>query len=197
MFVCGLDIATTSGWSIYGAGPIRAGKFTAKGSSDGAVFRSFRTWLRAFLVAEGVTDVAFEEPLRSDLTKTTVINPGQDEAFGRRAFKTKTPITNMSTLRRLYGLAAIVLEVCAELSIPVEEVNQRAWRSVFIGSVSPPKGTKDRTGWWKEQALAQARRLGLTITSKDAADAVGVGFYLHQKLTGSALPGDLFHHAAE
>lgn len=193
MIIAGLDVATTSGWAIYGAGTIRAGKFHAKGKTDGEIYRSFRTWLMSFLIAERVEFIAMEEPLRSDLTKTTVMNPGQDEAFGRKSFKTKTPITNMSTLRRLYGLTAIVHEVAYGLRVEVEEVNQRVWRSAFLGPVSPPKGTSDRTGWWKDQALAQARRLGVDITSKDAADAVGVGWAEYQRITGAAMPGDLFH----
>lgn len=193
MILAGLDCATTSGWSIFGAGPIRAGKFRPNGKTDGEIFHGFRVWLRAFLVAEGVTHLAFEEPLRSDLTKTTVVNPGQHEVFGRKAMTTKTPITNMSTLRRLYGLAAIILEVAESLGIEVEEVNQRTWRSAFLGPVSPPKTCHDRTGWWKDQALARARSLGIDIKSKDAADAVGVGFAAYSKLTaGIAMPGDLF-----
>ena len=197
MVIIGLDVATTTGWSVYAGGKIRAGRFRATGASDGAVFSSFRAWLLAFLVAEEATHIAMEEPLRSDLTKTTVVNPGQHEVFGRKATTTKTPITNVATLRRLYGLAAIVEEVASGLGISLEEVNQRTWRSSFIGSVSPPKGCKDRTGWWKDQSLAKARAMGLEIKSKDAADAVGVGFVLHQKLTGAAAPGDLFSQAAE
>jgi hypothetical protein len=37
-----------------------------------------------------------------------------------------------------------------------------------------------------------ARTYVPALKSKDAADAVGVGFFLYRKLTGGAKPGDLF-----
>lgn len=197
MIIVGLDVATTTGWSRFAGPAIAAGKFKAAGATDGAVFRSFEDQIRALLIEAECTHLAMEEPLRSDLTKTTVVNPGQHEVFGRKAMTTKTPITNVSTLRRLYGLAAIVQKVASDLRIPLTEVNQRSWRSAFLGPVSPPKGCGDRTGWWKDQSLAKARLMGLGIKSKDAADAVGVGFYLHQQLTGAVGSDDLFARAAE
>lgn len=192
MRLAGLDLATTSGWAVFDNGsPLTAGKFKSVGTTDGQVFSAFRLWLRGFLIAERIEHVAIEEPLRSDLSRTEINFDGG--VFGARTHKTKVPITNMSTLRRLYGLAAHAHAVCHDLGIPVEEINQRTWRSAFLGSVAPPKGTGDRTAWWKDQALQQCKRLGLDLKSKDAADAVGVCFALAGRLKQErVLTGDLF-----
>lgn len=192
MIIVGLDVAATTGFSVFDGSSIRAGEFKAKGDTDGAIFRSFEDQLRGMLIDARCTHLAMEEPLRSDLTKTTVVGVGQSNAFGGMPMKAKTPITTVSTMRRLYGLAAIVQKIAHDLAIPMDEVNQKSWRSCFLGPVSPPKGCKDRTGWWKDQSLAKARSMGLDIKSKDAADAVGVGYYLHLKLNGSAFGDDLF-----
>lgn len=195
MRIAGLDCATTTGFAVIDGQSIHAGKFTAKGDSDGAIFGSFRLWLRGFLIAERIDHVAIEEPLRSDLTKTEVRFDGPNLGWGAQSRKIRKPITNMSTLRRLYGLAAIVNEVAHSLDIEVEEVNQVTWRKAFLGPVAPPKSCPDRTRWWKDQAQMQCRRIGLDLKSKDACDAVGVCFWLAGHLKQERLlagTGDLF-----
>ena len=81
--------------------------------------------------------------------------------------------TMFRTLLRLYGLRAIALQSAQGMSIPVLEVNQGTWRKKFTGN---GRATKDDT-------LALVReKYDEGVKSFDAAEAVGVAFYLKTKL---------------
>ena len=81
--------------------------------------------------------------------------------------------TMFRTLLRLYGLRAIALQSAQGMSIPVLEVNQGTWRKKFTGN---GRASKDDT-------LALVReRYDDSVKSFDAAEAVGVAFYLKTKL---------------
>lgn len=179
MIVCGLDQALRkSGAGVLDADRfVHAEAFTAKGETHAECFHSFRGWWRAFLVAHGVEQAAIEEPLRSDMSRPeTVFVKGQ-------SIKKRVPITNMQTLLGLYGVRAHAIEVCVALNIPVVEVNNQDWRQVIHGRRQAPKGTKDSSAWWKQQALDRCKQLGWAVPSKDAAEGALIAEWLRISLS--------------
>jgi Holliday junction resolvasome RuvABC endonuclease subunit len=84
------------------------------------------------------------------------------------------------TFLRLYGLRAIAMQSAHGLGIPVIEVNQMRWRKAFMGR---PRASKDET-------LAYAQTLVPGLKSKDAAEALGVAFYLKRALREQKEMGD-------
>lgn len=198
--LCGIDSALRkSGAAILdGSRFVHAEAFAAKGDSHGEIFHAYRQWLRAFLVGNGVEYVALEEPLRSDLTRTVVDTESQGEAFTRRAPKKKVPITNMQTLLGLYGVRAHTVELCHALNIEIIEVNNQDWRQVIHGRRQAPKGTKDSSAWWKQQAMQRCQQLGWAVPSKDAGEAALIAEWLriHLRLGTLSRPGELFAQAS-
>lgn len=198
--IAGLDTGTTSGVGILsGDRLMHAEAFRPKGDGDPAIFNGFRTWWRAILVAHEVTEVAIEEPLRTDLSKTETQQAG--DAFGGRVVKVKKPIGTMRTFLRLYGIRAHAIEVCAALSIPCREVNVQNWRDKIHGTRRAPKGTPNATAWWKGKALERCQLLGWPVKSKDAAEGALIAEYLRitlkeERLGISVRPDDLFAGAA-
>lgn len=170
--LAGLDLATTSGIAIMsGDKLLHAEAFRPKGKTDAEIFHGFRAHLRALFGSYLVEACAVEEPLRSDLRRK--------EKDG-----TSVPISNMKTFLRLYGLRAHAIEICASMNIPCVEINQSTWRKAFLRN---GRGDKD-------MALAQCKLLKFPVESKDAAEAVGVCWWLagHLNIGNGALPGDLF-----
>lgn len=179
MILCGLDQALRkSGAAVLdGDRFVHAEAFTAKGDTHGEAFHAFRCWFRPFLVAHGVQRVAVEEPLRSDMSRMeTAIVKGN-------VVKSRVPITNMTTLLGLYGVRAHAIEVCVALNIPVCEVNNQDWRDTIYQRRKAPKGTKDASAWWKQQALDRCKQLGWPVTSKDAAEAALIAEWLRISLS--------------
>lgn len=199
MIVAGLDAATTSGLAIMeGDKLLHWEAHRPKGREDFEIFHGFRIWLRSTLVAFGVEHLAMEEPLPTNLERTEIVF-SQVDVFSSKARKIKRPMSSMATYRRLYGLAAHAREICHAVNIPVVEVNQREWRQAFLGVRSAPKGTSDSTAWLKDRAVQQCQRIGFTVPKKDAAEAVGIAFWLqgHLKIEGAGVrPGDLFARTA-
>lgn len=199
MILAGLDSALRkSGAAVLdGDRFVHAEAFTAKGDDHGAIFHSFRNWWRPFLVAHEVERVAIEQPLRSDLTRTNVEFDDSD-VFGRSVKKTKVPMTNMQTLLGLYGVRAHALEVCAAINVRAVEVNNQEWRDVIHGQRRAPRGTRNSSDWWKQQALQRCRQLGWSVPSKDAAEAALIAEWLRISMSpiGAAKHGDLFKGAA-
>lgn len=171
---------------------VLAEAFHARATGQGAAFREFRNWWAAFLDRHEPGFVAIEEPLRSDMMRTSVAYRPND-AFGQSVIKTKVPLTNMQTLLGLYGVRAIAIEVCEEMKVEYVEVNNTTWRGMIHGT-KPPKGTKDTSGWWKERALARCRQLGWAVPSKDAAEAACIAEWLRISMSpaGRARNADLF-----
>lgn len=167
----GLDVATHTGWAIKTRAGVTAGTWKPPhGVDEARVFFEFQNWLHSFMGEHEVFQVAMEEPLRSDLTRT-------EKSFGKwgEAEKIfKKPITNVTTLRRLYGMVGAVKAVCHARQVPLVEVNQAAWRSHWLGVTRAPRGTKDGSKWLKDQSVARATRVGIAVDSDNAADAVGV-----------------------
>lgn len=181
MILAGLDCATTSGLALMAGGKIvRAEAFKATGENDAEVFTSFRRWLRAVLRDNGVTNLAIEQPLVTDIR-------APDKRAGAAPGDTHNPVT-FKTYLRLYGLRAHAIQIADALEIAWIECHQSSWRKSFTGN---GRATKDDT-------LALARQIVPGLKSKDAAEAIGIVWHLAGVLKQDALarPGDLFAGAA-
>lgn len=177
MVLAGLDVATTTGICILdGDRLILAGAFHWEGKSSGEIFRHCRKIVYRLIEKYEITQVAAEQPLRTDIEIT-----GKENEDGTPGEKTRPP---MKTFQRIYGLNAICEEVCAAHSIPHRYVNQGTWRKAFTGN---GRATKD-------DSLAYARLVDKTISSYDAAEAMGVAWWLRGELNPryAAPRGDLF-----
>lgn len=171
MRLAGLDVATRTGFAcMEGDKLIHAEAFRPRGKSNPEIFHGFREWLRPMLIAHEVEHVAIEEPLRSDLRR-------------RNEDGTDTAITQMATYLRLYGLYGHAIEICYALNIDCIAVNQSAWRKAFLGN-----GRAD-----KSMAISQCKQLGFGTLPADAAEAIGVAWWLsgHLRLTRLMRPGEL------
>ncbi|MGY3482279.1 hypothetical protein ACVW1C_000162 [Bradyrhizobium sp. USDA 4011] len=177
MKILGLDIATTTGIALLdGDRYVFARAFHWEGKNSGQVFRHFRKTLYQIIKDNAVKYVAAEEPLRTDIElkgKPTEENPEPES--------TRPP---MKTFLRIYGLCAIAQETCAAHDVPFIYVNQGTWRKAFTGS---GRATKDTS-------LGFAQLIDKTITSYDAAESLGVAWWLRGHLDPrfAAPRGDLF-----
>lgn len=172
MIIAGLDVASKTGLSIMqGDKLLHAEAYRPPGKSNGTINAGFRLWLLAQFAAFGVEYAAAEEPLITNLKD-----------------KTGKPIVTMATYRRIYGLFGVLEELCATKNIPLEIVHQATWRKAFLRN---GRGDKD-------MALAQCQLLRWPVTSKDAAEACGVAFWLgsHLRINRGNLPGKLFSENA-
>jgi hypothetical protein len=177
MVIAGLDIATTTGICILdGERLVWAHAFKWEGSCSGAIFRHFRSTFYKHIEKYNITQVAAEEPLRTDIELKGPLNDD-----GTEGEKTRPP---MKTFQRIYGLNAICEEVCEARGVKHRYVNQGTWRKAFTGNGRASK----------ETSLAYARLVDPTITSLDAAEAMGVAWWLRGELNPRyAVPrGDLF-----
>lgn len=185
MRICGLDIATTTGWAIADGDQYQTGKWHPGNTErEAQVFSRFRGWLRTQLLVNDVEFVGIEAPLNSDLERTEV------DEFGR---KSKRKITSHKTLFRLYGLGAIAQEVCESLSIPFEAIHQGTWRKSFIGKKASGED-------WKKAARRVCAAMGIDARSDDAAEAAGIAFHVQTQLRVAgrlqASAGPLFQEAS-
>jgi hypothetical protein len=177
--IAGFDIATTTGAAVLdGSKVITAIAYRSQGADDAAVFNSFRYWFRDFILDHDVTEIAIEQPLRSDFKVP-------DRRPGAAPGAEYTPAT-FKTFLRLYGLRAHALEVCKSLGVPATEVNMMSWRKSFTGDA---RATKDTT-------LRIAQRLVPGLTSLDAGEAVGIAWWLNGDINMRAAiarkPTDMF-----
>lgn len=199
MKIVGLDQALRhSGAAVLdGNRFVVAEAFHAKGESQGKAFHQFRDWWSAFLDRHRPDWVAIEEPLRSDMTRTSVAYRPND-AFGKTVVKTKQPLTNMQTLLGLYGVRAHAIEICEASRIEYVEVNNQEWRGLIHGVRTAPRGTRNPSEWWKEQAMTRCRQLGWSVPSKDCAEAALIAEWMRIRLSpaGRARSGDLFEQEA-
>jgi Holliday junction resolvasome RuvABC endonuclease subunit len=162
----GLDIATTTGAAMLdGERYLWARELRLEDRTSGLVFRNLRESLHRIVEEYGVEHVAVEQPLRTDVeVQSSQVDPGT-------GLPTKTRPA-MKTFMRIYGLCAVAEEVCASQGVPFIYVNQMTWRKAFTGN---PRATK-------EQSLAQARLIDKTIRSLDAAESLGVCWWLRGHL---------------
>lgn len=177
MIAAGFDIATTTGCAILdGTRVLHAEAFRAAGKTDPEIFSHWRPWFRNMLLAHDVQEVAIEQPLPTDIE---VQDKRPNAAVGAK----RNPIT-MKTYLRLYGLRAHAVEICETLNIGCREVHQGSWRKAFTGNGKASK----------EQSLLIARQLYPGLKSKDAAEAIGICWWLNGELNHRA--SDLFAKAS-
>ena len=180
--LAGLDISSSAtGWAVMDrTGRVEAcGTFKPRGDYP-ARLHAFMGWLHAFLTQHQIRALAAEEPLRSDISKREVrFDRG---LFGETTQITRRPITQMTTLRALYGFSAAAQAISYGCGVPFREVNNGDWRQAFIGTRRAPKNVADGREWLKAAAFAQAQRIGARPDSNDAGDAVGVAFWLYGQI---------------
>jgi hypothetical protein len=181
MRVLALDLARKTGWAlgtVHDAVP-ESGSITItnEGASMGKLFSSWRLYLRDFLsLHPDIRVVVFESPL-----------PPMHKAGD----------TNISTIRRLMGLAAVTEELLYTYNaqdrrnapytpIDIREARVSDVRSYFIGS------NRHKRDEAKELTKKQCRLLGWKPVDDNAADALALWDYQRAIL----MKQDLFRRGA-
>lgn len=143
-----LDLATNLGWTC---GPIPDPKFSfgshrlpSTGEDIGAFIYEYDTWLNNKIKSAEVYYVVFESPILHGLT-------------------------NIATLRKLYGLASHTEFVCAKMQIKCREANQSKVKA-FMGV----RGKGDAV---KRAMVASVATYGYQVDNHDIADAIGVRLF--------------------
>lgn len=144
-----LDLATTTGWAVgpIGGKPVYGShRIASPGASSPEVFSSFIAWLVDQLKVHAPRVVAYEAPLAPSIVK------------GK---------TNVNTVRRLMGLAAITEGVSYRMGIfTVLEATVQDVRGHFIGRRNLPGDEGKRA------VIARCRQLGYEPKDDNAADAL-------------------------
>lgn len=189
MNIGGLDIASTTGACALKGKAFTTQTFKTAGKKRfldrdddkaldsvrmGQAGRSFEDFLTAWLIENEIGHVAIEAPLNTNFErKKAVVNT--DAVFaGKSITYEKVGGASLSTFFKIHMLEGIACTVCSRLNIPTVFVNQATWRKAFLGNGRP----KDA----KHEAKAMCDRLGIECSSLDAAEAVGICFWLDQAL---------------
>ena len=173
--LAGLDPSTKPGLAIIQDGKVvhAAGyAIGGKGWPRGRVNKSYRDWLRASLLAHGVDAIAVEMPIPMGNI------PGNADTHSQASY-----------------FWECAQEVTFSLNIELVGVAIQSWRSFFLGTSVAPKAPKPpehilatrqkewqsawRRKWWKQKAIDTCAKHGIIVKSDDAAEAIGIGFYLH------------------
>jgi hypothetical protein len=207
MVLGGLDIATTTGLAVCDGELITASSFRPRAkrpfdlkagevdyNHEGKLLVEFKDYLRGWLINNQIEAVAIEQPMRSNKTfmKATVNkNAG---FFGQAISYEEKGGTQYNIIFRLYTLVGAACEVCSRLNVNVKVVNNTTWRKSFLGDMRPPRGHSNPSQWWKEQAKRQCERLKVDVPNTDAADSVGIVWWLRGELNPrlSGVADDLF-----
>ena len=180
--IAGLDVATRSGIAVFDGGKlIHASSHRPAGKESAEILHGFRVWLRPLLLSHGVEAVAIEKPIppsgfgrkKRVVVKDRGLWGGQDTEI----VADESP-TNFETILRLHELFGHADEIAFSLNIDRYHVAVSTWRAAFGINQRPGPDVKDVSRWRKQLAIAQCQRLGWAITAPDAADAVGVAFWL-------------------
>lgn len=175
MRICGLDVATKTGWCLATGNTYQTGLFDAgkvgkrKASSDAERNANFRQWLWTHLQANQVHMVAIERRAVSNMKKKV-----KDPLTGKMITKEVTNDNAAATLGYLNNCAQ---EVCFSLNIPFEIVAVNTWRKDFLGGQKPAEGED-----WKAVAKRVCEMMKIEARSKDAAEAAGIAFWLQTQL---------------
>lgn len=152
--ILALDIATQSGWAF---GPPDATprngsiRFAREGASQAAVWAGCYSWLIDFVaVNPEIKLVVFEAPM----------NPGHMQGK-----------TNITTLRTLIGLAAIVEAALYGKGFDIREARVSDVRAFFLGT------TRIKSAEAKAATFARCVQLGFKPVSLDASDALALWCY--------------------
>ena len=185
MILGGLDIATVTGAAVlredgkYETQTFRANVKKSilddtKGINakrEGEIIRKFQDFITVWLIENRIDEIAIEQPIATNTTRRKrVINTGSDFA-GQAIQYQEVPGTSQAAIFRIFSLEGAALAICNRLNIPARFISQGEWGKAFTGS-GAPSGRKDR-------AVAECKRLGIEISSVDAAEAVGVVYALN------------------
>lgn len=201
MILGGLDIATVTGAAVMKDGVITAEtikipaakkKFLDRDEKDppldavdlGRSFEHFRGALRVWLIENRIEYLAIEEPIRTDFQRTKTTIDTDSQWAGKAVRKEKVMGTPLKTVFKLHGLESIACMLAAEMNIPVIFFNQATWRKSFLGNGRPPDA--------KKEARKMCDRMGIKVTSLDAAESCGVVFHLSVYLNPMSRAGTLF-----
>lgn len=142
-----LDLATRTGWAsappdVPTTGDVRHGVklFPSTGDDVGAFLDAYDTWINDMLTVEKTGLVVFEAPILSS---------------GKM---------NVSTSRKLMGLAGHTELVCRRRGIPCREVNISTVKKELAGTGHADKGLM----------ISAARAEGFDVVDDNAADACGI-----------------------
>jgi hypothetical protein len=172
MIICGLDLATRSGYAFRDSNKHRSsilcGTFSVK-DYDWEEKYAIAANLFYRLIKEHRPDfVAIERPehgVRQFKKKGKVDLTGKEETIST---------INPAALQ-LTGIAGACIAICQIRGIPYGTIAATSWRPVYFNKgVKPPEG-KD----WKDLAIEAAQREGIALPStkaeqRDAAEAIGV-----------------------
>lgn len=162
--------------------PLRLGKGMGNagvGIEYGRPFHTFRTTLRGIIVSTRASVVGFEAPLPVRMNRK-----GEDgHHHGGDAGFTLT----QSTIRVLYGLPAIIEELCHELRVRCVEANVMTVKKHLTGTGHASK----------EQVRAAVKTyLGMSVSDHNAADSAALWAFLKSTYSkGYFPPGSLLGRA--
>lgn len=144
-----LDIASTTGWAFGAPGETpQHGTFTCPSTGDnlGRFAYSYAQWLTAKLRELQPKEIVFEAPILPSAT-------------------------NITTLKKLYGLCVVTELVALSEGVPCTEITAGQWRKSFLGMHYPKGGTRDDL---KRAVIAACRHMGWEPNNTDDADALGI-----------------------
>jgi len=210
MNLLGLDIATTTGWATWNGsdvscGIIKPGERRPKDLDRGAVDPTYEgrlaveffNALKQIVIMRKIDRIGIEKPLVSNITnKKAVINASASWA-GKAITYEDVGGTNFGTMFRAYSLQSQALALATFYDIPVYWASQGSWRKLFIGQGRAPVGTKNGSKWLKDAAKMRCKGMGIEVTSNDAAEAVGVLWWLRHHLDQNVDQGPLFRQESD
>lgn len=179
MIVCGLDLATRSGYAFRDSAKHRStivcGTFSVDKNDAGEKLE----WEAKYGVAANLfyrlvkthnpDFVAIERP-EHGVRQFTKKDSRKDLTGEDRTISTINPAA-----LQLTGIAGAVIGVCQLMGIPYGTIAATAWRPVYYGKGIKPAEGKD----WKDLAIEMCRKENIDLPNtkaeqRDAAEAVGV-----------------------
>lgn len=184
----GLDLATTSGLTAIKQGIYTTTTFRANvkkksildnekaldASREGEIGRKFEDFLIVWLIDNQIGRLAIEAPLPSNNTRRKAVVNTEADFAGHAVTYQEVGGASMSAIFRMYGLEFLALAVCNRMNIQAEFVHQATWRKEFLGTGRPQDA--------KKEAVKMCKRLGIEVSSVDAAESVGVAFWLERQV---------------
>lgn len=193
MVIGGLDIATTSGLAHLKGDDLLTTTFrgatknsfldTSKFGDlnpmlEGDIGRRWEDFLRVWLIDCEITHLALEAPIPSNPTRTKEEIDVDATFAGQAVRKFEVGGTNITATYRIYGMAYVALSLCARLNIPRWFVPQSTWRKEILGHGRPKNP--------KQEAKAFCEKMGIQVSSLDAAEAACIALWLDRKLSPTA-----------
>lgn len=159
-----LDLASKTGWCASAPGRRLAYgllRLPKTGDDIGWFLEEYQRWLEKACEEWPLDWIIFEEPLKPH-GKVNPKNPRQ-----------VTQNTNITTLRKLYGLTAATELVARQRGIAYREVHLSTWRKSFLGVGSGRKSEE-----FKRMAIQMCQQIGLEdVTNDNTAEAIGLHWH--------------------